>query len=260
VTIDDVDLVGGDIALYACLAKVSKLKRTGSLILESDSYVEADSKYSRNTSSSIMYYPMLQSADYLSINDNTGAISFGLNSNNDFEYNCSPETLSKTRFLMKAGVDDYRGGWYAETQADGSINFHFTNKNLQSRLQITSEGSLVPSVDTNSSLGLAGKRFSSIFLQNAPIVGSDRCYKQNICQLSDVENLVAKELRKNIKVYELIDTDQKIHVGMIAQEIISIFNNYGLDAHKYKMIHKSEEDGRYAVIYEQLIMFMLSAS
>ena len=111
-------------------------------------------------------------------------------------------------------------------------------------------------VDGAPSVGNASKRFKDIYLVNAPTVSSDARLKKDIRDLSEKEKLVASDLKKNIKIYRLIDSDESLHIGIIAQEVVEIFDRYGLNAHDYSLIHY--EDGRYSVRYAQLNLFLHS--
>ena len=119
-----------------------------------------------------------------------------------------------------------------------------------------SNGSVLPEGDATQNIGWTSRRIGNIYLANAPVVSSDARYKTDIKDISDIEKNVASELKKNIKTYTLIGSDDQIHVGMIAQEVVSIFASYGLDAHDYNMINF--EEGSYSIRYEELIMFILS--
>ena len=111
-------------------------------------------------------------------------------------------------------------------------------------------------VDGAATVGNSSKRFKDIYLVNAPTVSSDARLKKDIRDLSEKEKLVASDLKKNIKIYRLIDSDESLHIGIIAQEVVEIFDRHGLNAHDYSLIHY--EDGRYSVRYAQLNLFLHS--
>lgn len=149
----------------------------------------------------------------------------------------------------------FRGGIEVESGSSVDSTMYLSVQGAR-RWLIQSNGGLLPYVDATQNIGRVTNRVNNIYLANAPVVSSDARYKTDIKDISDIEKNVASELKKNIKTYMLIGSDDQIHVGMIAQEIVEIFKRHGLDAHKYSMIQFN--DGYYSVRYEQLIMFILS--
>lgn len=105
------------------------------------------------------------------------------------------------------------------------------------------------SLDTTISVDLGSSTFQwkDLYLQNAPIVSSDRRLKQDF---SEVPEAVFKAWA-NVKfcqyrfkeAVEKKGAEARLHVGLIAQEIVDAFKAHGLDATKYGIVcHDSWED------------------
>jgi len=114
-----------------------------------------------------------------------------------------------------------------------------------SRKYITFDGfynSLYPAVSGATKLGKAGNLWSEVFASTGTINTSDERLKQDIEDLDDVEKLVAQSLKGLIKKFRYKDAvlekgdAARIHIGVIAQEVISAFQSQGLDAMKYGIV------------------------
>lgn len=104
-------------------------------------------------------------------------------------------------------------------------------------------------------------------------VVSDRRHKQQIRDLSEKELIVARQLKGMLKAFKLnsqVDKEgnkAKIHVGVIAQEVVQVFKDEGLNALDYAIVNYDEWEGSdhieagnlYSVNYEQLLAFVISA-
>ena len=108
---------------------------------------------------------------------------------------------------------------------------------------------------------------------------SDEREKQEIAILDDAEKRTAVALKGLIKKFKFRDAVAKkgdaarIHIGVIAQEVVAAFQSEGLDPMRYGVVcydewdAKLDEDGgevrpagnRYGVRYEELLAFIISA-
>lgn len=120
-------------------------------------------------------------------------------------------------------------------------------------------GTFAPALDNWSNIGGPNNRIKDTFLVNAPTVSSDIRFKEDIQDISETERAIALELKKQIKRYRLIDSSNEFHIGLIAQEVEATFEGFGLNAHDYKLLHYDEISDRYALVYEQLMLFIISA-
>jgi hypothetical protein len=129
-------------------------------------------------------------------------------------------------------------------------------------------------------LGQAGNRWGTVYAAVGTINTSDERDKTELLELSEVEKLVALELKQSIRKYKFTDAVDKkgdaarIHVGIGAQTAIDIFASHGLDAFDYSMICWDEWDdlynkegdklltkagNRYGVRYDELLAFIIAA-
>jgi hypothetical protein len=106
-------------------------------------------------------------------------------------------------------------------------------------LKIDYQG-LYPYLDYKYSLGLGAKRFSQIYAQTGTIETSDERSKTTI---APPENDLMRAWGKvNFKVFQFKDavekkgTDARLHVGVIAQQVIEAFASEGLDATRYGLL------------------------
>jgi hypothetical protein len=136
-----------------------------------------------------------------------------------------------------------------------------------------------PLADNTCALGLGGTRWSVVFSATGTINTSDEREKQDIAALDDAEKRVAAALKGMVKKFRFKDAVQskgdaaRIHVGVIAQEVMAAFQAESLDPMRYGIICYDEweaeldQDGnevlsagnRYGVRYEELLAFIIAA-
>jgi hypothetical protein len=150
---------------------------------------------------------------------------------------------------------------------------------------INSTGVVRPGGDNTQTLGAAAKRWSVVYAGTGTINTSDEREKQQISALDDAERRVAVALKGLVKKYKYNDAvaikgpDARIHVGVIAQEVVAAFAAEGLDATRYALLcHDTweaepeelafegnatipgrEAGERYGVRYDELLAFMIAA-
>jgi hypothetical protein len=153
------------------------------------------------------------------------------------------------------------------------------------RMVINSTGVVQPGGDNTQTLGAAAKRWSVVYAGTGTINTSDEREKQQISALDDAERRVAVALKGLVKKYKYNDAvaikgpDARIHVGVIAQEVVAAFAAEGLDATRYALLcHDTweaepeelafegnatipgrEAGERYGVRYDELLAFMIAA-
>jgi len=136
-----------------------------------------------------------------------------------------------------------------------------------------------PGVDNDTSLGEVTNRWTQLFAATATINTSDEREKQDIEALSDAELRVATALKGLVKKFRFKDAvqtkggDARIHIGVMAQEVIAAFQAEGLDPMRYGIVcydqWDTELDGegneitsagdRYGIRYEELLAFIIAA-
>lgn len=144
--------------------------------------------------------------------------------------------------------------------------------------------SLYPAVSGATKLGKAGNLWSEVFASTGTINTSDERLKQDIEDLDDAEKLVSQSLKGLIKKFRYKDAVSekgdaaRIHIGVIAQEVISAFETQGLDAMKYGIVCYDKWDATedeidrngditkagetagdlYSIRYDELFAFIIS--
>lgn len=136
-----------------------------------------------------------------------------------------------------------------------------------------------PEFDNTVSMGISGYRWSVVYAGTPTINTSDEREKQDITYLDAAEKRVAATLKGLVKKFRFKDAVKtkgdgaRIHVGVIAQEVIAAFQAEGLDPMRYAIVCYDEwdteldDDGnevrpagnRYGVRYEELLAFIIAA-
>ena len=150
-----------------------------------------------------------------------------------------------------------RGGIKLNINSGGITEVSFTDYNNNPYITFNN-GKVLP-LRSAYSLGDAAHKFDNIYLINAPTVSSDERIKKDIRPLNEAEKLVAKDLKAEICIYRLKDNDDKLQIGVIAQKVVAVFEKHGLNALDYQVVHYDADIDRYSIVYEQLILFVLSA-
>ena len=153
------------------------------------------------------------------------------------------------------------------------------------RLRIVNNGVVRPATDNVQPLGAAANRWSVVYAGTGTINTSDEREKQQIADLDDAERRVAVAIKGLVKKYKYNDAvalkgdDARIHVGVIAQEVIAAFAAEGLDATRYALLchdtweaepEEVDKNGnvinpgieageRYGIRYDELLAFMIAA-
>lgn len=113
-------------------------------------------------------------------------------------------------------------------------------------------------------------RWSTIYSSTDLNVSSDMRLKSDKRPLEEREKAAALEIKESIGLYKLIRSvndkgeDARLHVGVYAQDIISIFEKHGIDAlSNYAFIGRDHsedgEEGYLNIRYGELALFILAA-
>ena len=151
---------------------------------------------------------------------------------------------------MGTGKNDLRNGMYFTVQSGGKSATYFELNDAGgvreasywmygSNFHVQKEG--------GCDLGNASNQWKDLYLKNSPTVSSDRRLKQ---EFSAVPEAVFKAWEKvnfcQYKFKEAVEkkgAEARLHVGLVAQEILEAFEAQGLDATKYGIVcHDSWED------------------
>jgi hypothetical protein len=179
---------------------------------------------------------------------------------------------------------DYQNGLIALGGGSAAPVTYFQN-NTTTQMGVFAANGFVPLVDGTINLGVNGLRWDNIWAVNGTIQTSDEREKQDIAELDAAEKRVAVALKGLVKKFRFKDAVAKkgdgarIHVGVIAQEVITAFVTEGLDANRYGVLCYDEWDeqpellnengivsrprlpagDRYGIRYDQLFAFVISA-
>lgn len=174
-------------------------------------------------------------------------------------------------YTVEEGTTMQLGSWNSTTKV-GTIWYN------------ASLSSFSPNTDNTKDLGTAGNRWAVVRAGTSAINTSDGRLKQQVRELNEVERAVAVRLKGLIRAFKFNDAVEKkgdgarIHVGVIAQEVMAAFEAEGLVAEDYAILCYDEweetpeevnEDGVvvvqyspagncYGVRYEELLAFMLA--
>ena len=118
------------------------------------------------------------------------------------------------------------------------------------KLKIDSGNYVLPGIASTTNLGSTSYPWANVYTVNPVTVTSDRRAKNNI---NDI-NAKIFDAWKNIKYkeYKINEGDNKIHFGIIAQDIIEEFEKVGLNALDYGLVVYDEENDIYCVRYEEI--------
>lgn len=153
---------------------------------------------------------------------------------------------------------------------------------------LVQQGSIWANPDNTYQLGAPSFRWSEVFAANGTISTSDAREKQQQRSISDAEQKVAQKIRTMLQAFKWTEAvnrkgdNARWHFGVMAQEIKDVFEEFGLDAHKYAMFCYDEWEeqteqivdettgevreelltkagNRYGIRYDQLLVFLLAS-
>lgn len=217
-----------------------------------------------------------------------------------FEAGTRPETASANVWTMMNTAQNLRGKVSTDAYARVQLNYQtgqikFGNGTAAPTVGLFGSGtdlyvntnatSLIPLQDNHTALGAGSYRYSVVYAATGTINTSDEREKQDIAELDEAEKQVAVKLKSLVKKFRFKDAVKekgdaaRIHVGVIAQEVMAAFESEGLDATRYgvlcydeweaseteidendEVVKPAKEAGnRYGVRYEELFAFILGA-
>lgn len=108
-----------------------------------------------------------------------------------------------------------------------------------SSLAVSFYGSVTPGADNVNALGSSAQRWSTIHAGTATINTSDERLKQDFRPLDEREKAAALEIKNSIGIYRFRDAaaekgdDARLHIGVMAQQVMKIMQAHDLDAFHY---------------------------
>lgn len=178
--------------------------------------------------------------DSIKAHDNETAFKSG--------YNCDIYAPNAERSNNKTDFTPDRGGTA------------YIGKETMPTYFVPGKGDIFPYGDNSQRCGLAGRRWSNIFAATGSVQTSDERTKTGI--VDPEEALMRAWGKVNFKVFQFKDAvekkgaDARLHVGVIAQQVVKAFESEGLDAYRYGLLcydkwesvpAKVDEDGRVRV-------------
>lgn len=145
---------------------------------------------------------------------------------------------------------------YVDTKEITQLKFSGQVRAEASGFGTAISGSVYPATNGGGDCGSSTLRWATVYAQNGTINTSDAREKRGIRPLTDSEMEASRRLAKIIRAWQWQDMlrDQKVHVGVIAQDVIAAMKQVNLDALSYGFIDSTGD--RYGVNYGELAMFI----
>lgn len=190
------------------------------------------------------------------------------------------KTIRKAVLNSSGGTVNYELFDFTEDAITG-----YENRAATFKINDLSAKNIAPPTDAIYNIGSASLSYDNIYLKNSPIVASDERLKQDFRSLKAAEKAAAIEIKDSIFLYKMQASvaekgdGARWHVGVKAQQIVSIMESHKLKPFDYGFICYDEwgtqdavvdEDSnevqaareasdKYAVRYDELSMFILAA-
>jgi hypothetical protein len=206
-------------------------------------------------------------------NSANGGLSLGSNTNSNtpfIDFNSSGNNIDYDVRIVASGGTASVGSGILTITASSGVRFNGVIQSTQ---------------DNVHSNGTATNRWSVIYAGTGTINTSDEREKQDIQLLNEAELRVATAIKGLVKKFRFKDAvktkgdSARIHIGVIAQEIISAFTAEGLDAFNYGIVCFDEwveqpeqvdakggvvqayqaAGNRYGIRYDELLAFIIAA-
>jgi hypothetical protein len=130
--------------------------------------------------------------------------------------------------------------------------------NIYGSTIVLGQGNTEPDTNGTRALGSSGKPWADIWSVNALHVTSDQTLKEDAGPFSSRDETFAWTLKRMIRKYRWkSEPDGKIHIGLYAQEVEQAAREAGIDPDKLAFL--SKENGRYSLIYTELILYIMAA-
>lgn len=151
------------------------------------------------------------------------------------------------------------GGGVSGRHASNNIFFYtdstVTNTTGGANTFTVTPTAITPGTDGGSTNGTASLRWGTIFSTSATISTSDANKKNVIGSVDDALMRIGSKLAFKLFTYK--DSKNEIprkHAGLIAQEVISLFESEGLDAFEYGAVCYDSWEDAYRDVYESRIL------
>ena len=167
---------------------------------------------------------------------------------------------------IRAGGNSYLNG-YVQMSNNGSVFRNYSGSGAG--LHLTG-GAVVPAdmnggnhTSSHTMLGHSSYRWGQIYSTSSSISTSDRNEKQDINEITESERKVASKIVDLFRTFRMKDAvskkgdEARLHNGVIAQDLIEVFQSEGLNAHRYGLFCYDDiwlvdgENELYETVYEK---------
>ena len=167
---------------------------------------------------------------------------------------------------IRAGGNDYLNG-YVQMSNNGSVFRNYSGSGAG--LHLTG-GALIPAdmnggnhTTAHTLLGTSSYKWGQIYSTSSSISASDRNEKQDINEITESERKVASKIVDLFRTFRMKDAvskkgdEARLHNGVIAQDLIEVFQSEGLNAHRYGLFCYDDiwlvdgENELYETVYEK---------
>ena len=167
---------------------------------------------------------------------------------------------------IRAGGNSYQNG-YVQMNSNGSVFRNYSGSGAG--LHFTG-GAVVPAdanggnhTSSHTKLGHSSYRWGQIYSTTSSISTSDRNEKQDINEITESERKVASKIVDLFRTFRMKDAvskkgdEARLHNGVIAQDLIEVFQSEGLNAHRYGLFCYDDiwlvdgENELYETVYEK---------
>jgi len=167
---------------------------------------------------------------------------------------------------IRAGGNDYLNG-YVQMSNNGSVFRNYSGSGAG--LHFTG-GAVIPAdmnggnhTTAHTLLGTSSYKWGQIYSTSSSISASDRNEKQDINEITESERKVASKIVDLFRTFRMKDAvskkgdEARLHNGVIAQDLIEVFQSEGLNAHRYGLFCYDDiwlvdgENELYETVYEK---------
>lgn len=175
-----------------------------------------------------------------------------------------PESSGESnRFRIDSGQGSSNGSPTISTVGPSTnVDFNITAKGsgvIQTNSEVRANAAVYPNATSTYTLGRSGNLWSQVWAANGTIQTSD-------ARLKDFEELSTAELKAGLKLAKLMKkfkwkdkSDDKYHIGILAQDVVAVFKENGLDALEYGLVHYDAENDVFSVAYAELNSLCVAA-
>ncbi|WP_413163754.1 phage tail protein [Aeromonas salmonicida] len=170
------------------------------------------------------------------------------------DYSILTNAPARQRLIFGYGTSAAtRDKFMLDFNATGNREDHYLDGAVQLRIKA---GSVSSGQNNVSSLGEGGVRFTTAYLETAPIISSDRELKTALLPITNAVLDACGDVR--LGIFQWLDAIQqkgedvaRWHFGLIAQQVRDAFAAYGLDGTRYGLLCYDEWEDEFEPVIEE---------